>query len=652
MRPIFLTIFFTVLAIAYHPARVAAQLCTGSLGEPVINETFGAGTDFKSVGGALSAGVTNLKYQGNACTDDGSYAIVPNVRGCHAGTWQNLLTDHTGDPYGYMMVINASDQPDVFYIEKADGSKLCPNTKYQFAAWILNLIRLTPDTKDFVKPNITFSIETTAGQVLQTYNTSDIPETTDPQWNQYGTFFITPADGSDIIVKLSNNASGSNGNDFILDDITFRPCGPVIETGFGVIGNTADQNQCSDQKSIYKLVASQQGYDNPAYQWQGDVNGQGWHDINGATADTVLQSFSNPKGGVYQYRVGVLSSSNTSANCRTFSDPITININTPAAINVLPDTSMCAGIEFRLQAQGGDTYQWMGPNGYTSSEEDPVLSYNATPAINGTYTVMVSNKGCPSFGSTTVKVFPKVITQVSDNVTICEGGSATLSAAKSTGGLYYKWTPSTGLDHADQATVVASPATTTTYAVRVSNDGCYADNKKVTVTVLKDPVANAGSNKAITEGSSIKLDGTAIGDSVSYFWSPADHLDNANVLTPTASPVDNTTYSLHVLSKAGCGESISTVFVRVFKKIAAPNTFTPNNDGINDYWDIKEIDTYPDCHITVYDRYGQQVFQSNGYPKPWDGKTGGQPLPAGTYYYIIDLKNNLPKQSGWVMIVR
>jgi len=96
----------------------------------------------------------------------------------------------------------------------------------------------------------------------------------------------------------------------------------------------------------------------------------------------------------------------------------------------------------------------------------------------------------------------------------------------------------------------------------------------------------------------------------------------------------------------------SSVFVKVYKKITIPNTFSPNNDGINDLWNIDALITYPDCILTVFDRYGQQVYRSIGYNTSWDGKYNGQILPSGTYYYVLDLKNNTPKISGWVLIVR
>jgi gliding motility-associated-like protein len=86
--------------------------------------------------------------------------------------------------------------------------------------------------------------------------------------------------------------------------------------------------------------------------------------------------------------------------------------------------------------------------------------------------------------------------------------------------------------------------------------------------------------------------------------------------------------------------------------IVIPNLFTPNGDGINDYWNIKSLNFFPQCMVSVYSRSGGLVFQSHGYPKPWDGTRNGNPLPVGTYYYVISPQNDLPKLSGYVVILR
>ncbi|QEC74784.1 T9SS type B sorting domain-containing protein [Mucilaginibacter ginsenosidivorax] len=86
--------------------------------------------------------------------------------------------------------------------------------------------------------------------------------------------------------------------------------------------------------------------------------------------------------------------------------------------------------------------------------------------------------------------------------------------------------------------------------------------------------------------------------------------------------------------------------------VVVVNTFTPNGDGTNDTWAIKHIESYPNCIVNVFNRLGAKVFSSIGYGEQWDGKSGGGPVPVGTYYYTINLNDGSPVKAGWVAIIR
>ncbi|HZY37241.1 MAG TPA: gliding motility-associated C-terminal domain-containing protein [Mucilaginibacter sp.] len=86
--------------------------------------------------------------------------------------------------------------------------------------------------------------------------------------------------------------------------------------------------------------------------------------------------------------------------------------------------------------------------------------------------------------------------------------------------------------------------------------------------------------------------------------------------------------------------------------LTIPNTFTPNNDGINDYWNIKGIENYPGVLIQIFSRYGQKVFESRGYSQPFDGRSNGTLLPSGVYYYIINLNANCSLAAGSLALIR
>jgi gliding motility-associated-like protein len=87
--------------------------------------------------------------------------------------------------------------------------------------------------------------------------------------------------------------------------------------------------------------------------------------------------------------------------------------------------------------------------------------------------------------------------------------------------------------------------------------------------------------------------------------------------------------------------------------LVIPSGFTPNGDGVNDYWEIDNIDDFPLAIVEVYNRWGQRVYEQVGYTSEtaFDGTKNGKELPIGTYYYVIYLNDSKPL-TGTVTIVR
>jgi gliding motility-associated-like protein len=614
----------------------------GSLGDPVVHITFGAGTSTHA--GALPAdsGSTSYTYSTADFPIDGSYTIENTTAGAGNVWWST--SDHTGNTGGYMMVVNASvSKTDYFYKREVDD--LCGGTTYQFSAWVGNLLR----SQDISPPNITFGLYQLDGSLIKSYPSGTIALTSGGfKWVQKTFNFTLPAGISDVIIKMTNNSNGgAPANDLALDDITFSPYGPGMVASFSGDASNTTKTECAGQTKSYTLtVPTVTGYTSPAYQWQINT-GSGWKDISGATALTYVAS---PAAvGTYEYRLASAETANIgSLSCRIVSNVLTLTVNslsTPTATNNSP---LCTGNTLNLAASSGDNYKWTGPNGFTSSAQNPSIP-NITTAAAGTYTVAVKSGDCTSSTTTTVSIYTQPIANAGSAVTICEGDNTQLNAS---GGTTYSWLPATGLSATDIANPIASPADTTKYTVTVSNSNACTDTASVTVNVLKKPLANAGSDKYMTQGQTVTLNGSAKGTNVSYYWTPNEYLSSNTVLNPVASPPEDITYTLHVTSNIGCGvESTDDIFVQVYKKITIPNAFTPNGDGINDTWYIEALNTYPESTTQVFNRYGMEVFKSKGYSNPWDGTYNGQLVPVGTYYYIIDLKNG-NKFSGWVVVLR
>ncbi|HYC27260.1 MAG TPA: gliding motility-associated C-terminal domain-containing protein, partial [Chitinophagaceae bacterium] len=155
----------------------------------------------------------------------------------------------------------------------------------------------------------------------------------------------------------------------------------------------------------------------------------------------------------------------------------------------------------------------------------------------------------------------------------------------------------------------------------------------------------------VLEGGFITLVPKVTGNNLSFLWTPSIGLDNAASATPKVAPVNDQEYLLTVTSGEGC-VAYDRVIVKLLKQIKVPNAFSPNNDGINDKWQILYLESYPGCQVEVFNRYGQAVYRSTGYTTPWDGTYKGSPLPVGTYYWIINPKNGRQPITGSVTIIR
>lgn len=295
------------------------------------------------------------------------------------------------------MLVNASFSPGDFFLTTV--TDLCPNTTYEFAAWILNVLN-----RSGIKPNITFRIETPTGTILQEFRTGDIPETGSPEWKQYGFFFTTPPDNPRIVLRLTNNAPGGNGNDLALDDITFRPCGPEVSATVNAPSDTIDV--CEGYSDVYTFSGSVSAvYNSPVYQWQLSTDlGAHWTDIAGA--NQINYSAHPIPPGNYWYRMAVVEErSQTVTTCRINSNLIRINVHAKPDINAGPDRVILSGNTATIAATAsGDGLQF----NWTPTQfiDDPAkLNPTVSPTSDITYTLFsISKYGCTREDAMKIKV--------------------------------------------------------------------------------------------------------------------------------------------------------------------------------------------------------------------------------------------------------
>ncbi|MDQ6814656.1 MAG: gliding motility-associated C-terminal domain-containing protein, partial [Bacteroidota bacterium] len=196
----------------------------------------------------------------------------------------------------------------------------------------------------------------------------------------------------------------------------------------------------------------------------------------------------------------------------------------------------------------------------------------------------------------------------------------------------------------------AGAGTTSIKYIFTSNAGCK-DSASQIIEVAANPVVKISSPVFVLEGGSAELNPVITGNAATFLWTPATYLNNPNIRNPVSYPLDSITYRVTVASQSGCKGNAS-VRVLILKSLGIPNAFSPNGDGVNDTWNIASLASYPTCVVEVFNRYGATVFRSHGYSKPWDGTFNGSILPAGVYYYLINVGNGKQPYTGNVTILK
>lgn len=213
------------------------------------------------------------------------------------------------------------------------------------------------------------------------------------------------------------------------------------------------------------------------------------------------------------------------------------------------------------------------------------------------------------------------------------------------------WTTPDGTNF--QGTVFPNLFSAGDYNYTVKVPACPADVATIDLVIHQAPEVYLDPEINIDPGTAYRL--PTLASNYTYVaWDPATYLDNPNSLNPVFNPdpkFESGIYGLY-LENNYCSTTTSTT-INILWPIKAPTGFTPNSDGINDVWEIDYIKLYPDANVTVFNRYGSIVYSGKGADDYWDGRINGTPLPAGSYYFVIEVEEpKTQKLSGIVTIVK
>lgn len=322
-------------------------------------------------------------------------------------------------------------------------------------------------------------------------------------------------------------------------------------------------------------------------------------------------------------------------------------------------TSICEGTTATITASNstGGVVSYNFYDAATGGNLVGTSPLTVNPTTTTVYYLEVSNQfGCTNSGGrvpVTVNVngAPTVQNITGDNVAVCYGTTATLTANATPQGTSITWWDAAtgGNQLASGSTYTIDPLTQTTvvYAQATNSNNCQSLQGRVAATavviphVVIDTLSSDKPNNIIFPNEVINF--TAVPDTFAnyeFFWNGTSV---QNGVSPTwgSSKIQDQDSVWVIATDNGCTSSRSQVLVRV---VDFPNAFTPNNDGVNDVF-LKGYD------LVITNRWGQTIYQGTD---GWDGKYKGDKVSPGTYYYIVMLDNITDRKNaikGTVLLI-
>ncbi len=317
----------------------------------------------------------------------------------------------------------------------------------------------------------------------------------------------------------------------------------------------------------------------------------------------------------------ILFSIITPATCSSFSDDGSIDITASGA-------------------QGTVNYSWS--NGSTTED----ISGLAT----GEYTVSINDENDCSVSNTyEISALTTIEANAGADTSICAGTTFRLNGS---GGTDLRWEPEEGLSNPLIYNPEVNISSDAEYILRAEGEGNCYDLDTIQITLFPNMGLSAGNDTSVFENQQVAIF-TNGGPYVSYSWLPTNGVDDPSSANVVITPTRTTIYIVSATDENGCINTDS-ITISLLENMVIYNAFSPNDDGVNDYWDIDNAGLYPDITVEVFTRWGERVFSSVGYSddKRWDGRYKGKNVPIGTYYFVVIPHNGGNAISGPLTIVR
>ena len=606
----------------------------------------------------------------------GNYNIVADAATIHFGY---SGYDHTsGNGTGKFMVINGASLAVNDWCQTVAVQK---NKYYRYAAWFKNIVK-KPQYVGLPIANVELHIN---GQKVS--NNIGLPDYPDV-WVKLDTLWYS-GNSTSVTLCIYDTSTSGNGNDFAIDDISFKLCDCAATANAG-----PDVYSC--KKDFVQL--------------NGTGNGSAftWSPIKFINNNIISNPIVNPDTTVSY----VLMVSNGVCVAYDTMNVFVTSIDDDILNN---DTAICLGDTVRfITAINGNNFYW-NPTKFLNDSNSSTPKVN--PDTTTKYYLTVTRGTCVKKDSVTINVIKNIIANAGSDQQICKGNSVQLSANGPPGSVF-SWLPNYALSNNSISNPIADPAFDTSYFLKIKLGNNCVGYDTVKIIVNPNPMVDAGLDKDICREPFVTIGVSSI-FADSFYWSPSTGLSNINILQTQASPTSNTKYFIKAINKNTSCFNYDTVNVTMIKPIASfnsdlqigqvpfdvhftntstnaknyfwnfgdttaisilvnpshiynneglykvilvaenngctdtaeaiiqstgglivfiPNAFTVNNDGLNDEFVISYTQAnLKKMHGTIWNRWGEKIYEFE-MPggKWWDGKVNENFVQTDTYFYTIE----------------